>query len=54
MRNWHTWEEMEIYLPLAAGNNTIMIRHDQDNTGQVNLDCVKVPWQPAVAFNAGP
>ena len=54
MRNWRTWEEMEIYLPLVAGNNTIMIRHDQDNTGQVNLDCVKVPWQPAVAFNAGP
>ena len=46
VRNWHTWEEMEMYLPLVAGNNTVMIRHDRDNTGHINLDCVKVPWQP--------
>ncbi|MGC8625732.1 MAG: CBM35 domain-containing protein, partial [Phycisphaerae bacterium] len=52
LQNWHTWEEMEMYLPLVAGNNSIMIRHDQDNTGHINLDCVKVPWQPSVAFNA--
>ncbi len=44
--NWDTWEELEMYIPLVAGNNTIMIRHDPGNTGMVNLDCVIIPWQP--------
>ncbi len=45
-QDWSTWEELEMYLPLVAGNNTIMIRRDPENTGDVNLDCVKIPWQP--------
>ncbi|MGC9259745.1 MAG: TIM-barrel domain-containing protein [Phycisphaerae bacterium] len=44
--DWDTWEELEMYIPIVAGNNTVMIRHDPGNTGQVNLDCVIIPWQP--------
>ena len=46
LQNWDTWEELEMYLPLVAGNNSIMIRRDPDNTGEVNLNCVIVSWQP--------
>jgi hypothetical protein len=45
--SWDTWQNIAIYLPLAAGNNTIMLRHDADNTGLINLDCVKVPHKPS-------
>ena len=46
LQDWDTWEELTMYLPLAAGNNTIMLRHDPGNTGCVNLDCVKIPYAP--------
>ena len=48
LQSWNDWEDTVIYLPLAAGNNTIMIRHDENNTGRMNLDCLKVPYEPAV------
>ncbi|MGC8625549.1 MAG: TIM-barrel domain-containing protein [Phycisphaerae bacterium] len=48
LQSWNDWEDLAIYLPLAAGNNTIMMRHDDNNTGRINLDCVKVPYVPTV------
>ncbi len=48
MQNWDMWEELNMYLPLVAGNNTITVRRDQENTGMVNLDCVKVYWEPVM------
>jgi alpha-glucosidase (family GH31 glycosyl hydrolase) len=48
LQNWEMWEELEMYLPLVAGNNAITVRRDQDNTGLVNLDCIKVAWAPVV------
>ncbi|MHB1234020.1 MAG: TIM-barrel domain-containing protein, partial [Burkholderiales bacterium] len=46
--SWDTWQNIGIYLPLAAGNNTIMLRHDENNTGKINVDCVEVPYRPTV------
>ncbi|MGC9259782.1 MAG: TIM-barrel domain-containing protein [Phycisphaerae bacterium] len=46
LQDWNTWEDLPMYLPLVAGNNTIMLRRDSENTGDVNLDCVKIPYAP--------
>ena len=46
--SWDTWQNIAIYLPLAAGNNTIMLRYDQNNTGKINLDSVLVPHKPSM------
>ncbi len=48
LQDWNTWEDLTLYLPLVAGNNTIMLRRDPENTGEVNLDCLKIPYAPAV------
>ncbi len=40
--NWNAWQELPMYLPLASGCNSIMLRRDAENTGDVNLDCLKV------------
>ncbi|MGC8539099.1 MAG: hypothetical protein ACP5QA_00560 [Phycisphaerae bacterium] len=32
--------------PLPTGNNTIMLRCDENNTGKINLDTMIVPYQP--------
>ncbi len=44
--SWDTWQDIAMYLPLAAGNNTIMLRCDENNTGKINLDSVLVPYKP--------
>ena len=44
--SWDTWQNITMYLPLAAGNNTIMLRHDENNTGKINLDTMIVPYKP--------
>ncbi len=44
--SWDTWQNIAMYLPLAAGNNTIMLRRDENNTGKINLDSVSVPYKP--------
>lgn len=44
--SWDTWQNIAMYLPLAAGNNTIMLRHDENNTGKINLDTLTVPREP--------
>ena len=44
--SWDTWQNIAMYLPLAAGNNTIMLRCDDNNTGKINLDSVSVPYKP--------
>ncbi len=46
--SWDTWQDIAMYLPLAAGNNTIMLRHDENNTGEINLDVVMVPYAPTI------
>ena len=46
--SWDTWQNIAMYLPLAAGNNTIMLRHDENNTGKINVDCVEAPYRPTV------
>ncbi len=33
-------------LPLAAGNNTIMLRHDTDNTDAIQIFAIDVPFDP--------
>ncbi len=47
LAGWNDWQELPMYLPLAAGNNSIMLRRDAENTGNVNLDCLKAALQPA-------
>ncbi len=44
LANWHQWQEVSLYLPLVAGVNSIMLRRDSVNSGEVNLDTVKVAW----------
>ncbi len=48
LAGWNDWENIEMYLPLAMGNNTIMLRYDQNNTGKINLDSVHIPWEPSI------
>ncbi len=47
LASWDNWENVAIYLPLSAGNNTIMLRYDENNTGKIALDCVQVPYSPS-------
>lgn len=54
LQDWNIWEDLMMYLPLTAGNNTITIRHDQGNTGLVNLDSIQVPWVPTVDCDTAP
>ena len=44
----HSRRARQFCLPLAAANNTIMLRHDENNTGKINVDCVEVPYRPTV------
>ena len=47
LANWDQWQSVAMYIPLAAGANTLMLRRDQENSGQVNLDTIEVAMQPA-------
>ena len=40
------WQEITLQLPLAAGNNTILLRHDTDNAGSLHLSAIAVPFEP--------
>lgn len=44
--DWNTWREIPVTLPLAAGNNALMLRRDPEDTGDVNIDYVKIPFTP--------
>lgn len=43
----HRWMDVQMHLPLAAGNNTVMIRHDDGTTGELSLERIQIAWQPA-------
>lgn len=40
------WRDIAMKLKLAAGNNTIMLRHDAENFGAVNVSGVDVAFEP--------
>jgi alpha-glucosidase (family GH31 glycosyl hydrolase) len=46
LANWDTWSVQTETLPLTAGNNVITLKYDSDagDTGNVNLDCITVPF----------
>jgi subtilase family serine protease len=46
LASWNQWQEVTMYVPLVAGANTIMVRRDKENSGQVNLDTLKVSMRP--------
>lgn len=41
------WRDITLELPLAAGNNTILLRRDADNAGALNLAAIDVPFEPS-------
>ena len=49
LQDWNQWQEIAMYLPLQAGDNKILLRRDEDNSGDINLDCLKVARSPAIA-----
>jgi alpha-glucosidase (family GH31 glycosyl hydrolase) len=48
--NWDSWEDVEVLLPLSAGNNSITFKYDQTDgdTGYANIDYLTVPFEPNV------
>ena len=46
LKNWNQWENVPIYLNLVAGNNVITIRRNENDTGQIRLNSVLVPYKP--------
>ena len=44
----HPRRARQFCLPLAAANNTIMLRHDENNTGKMNLDSMQAPYKPSI------
>ncbi|MGC8552127.1 MAG: TIM-barrel domain-containing protein [Phycisphaerae bacterium] len=49
LQDWNQWQEIAMYLPLQTGVNKILLRRDEDNSGDINLDCLKVARSPAIA-----
>lgn len=49
--NWDTWATKTETIPLEAGRNSLSYKYDSDagDTGNANLDYVKVPYAAAVA-----
>jgi alpha-glucosidase (family GH31 glycosyl hydrolase) len=43
--NWDHWQDVDLPLQLAAGNNVLMLRRDPQDTGGVNVDYVKIPFE---------
>ncbi|MDR1547749.1 MAG: carbohydrate-binding protein [Hungatella sp.] len=48
--SWDLWEDVEITLPLSAGNNSITFKYNQTDgdTGYANVDYMTVPFEPNV------
>lgn len=40
--NWNTWADRVEYLELDKGKNTVMLRYDNGDTGDVNIDYIKL------------
>ena len=40
------WAAVQVHLQLAAGNNTVMVRHDEGTTGKFSLHTIEIPWHP--------
>ncbi|NNM84396.1 MAG: DUF5110 domain-containing protein [Phycisphaerales bacterium] len=49
LHDWDQWQEVAMYLPLQAGVNKILLRRDEDNSGDINFDCLKVAESPSIA-----
>ena len=45
-RKSQPWISLQVHLQLAAGNNTVMIRHDTGTTGKLRLNTIEIPWNP--------
>jgi alpha-glucosidase (family GH31 glycosyl hydrolase) len=48
LADWDSWQDVQMYLPLGAGQNIITIRHDQENSGRINLNSVTLPFEPVL------
>ncbi|HEY0828914.1 MAG TPA: TIM-barrel domain-containing protein, partial [Bacilli bacterium] len=50
LANWDTWASQNETIPLTAGRNAITYKYynDAGDTGNVNLDYITVPFDPAV------
>ncbi|HTV47118.1 MAG TPA: TIM-barrel domain-containing protein [Phycisphaerae bacterium] len=47
LSDWDSWQDVQMYLPLGAGLNIIMLRNDQENSGRINLNSITVPYEPS-------
>lgn len=41
--NWDLWQDAKVTLPLISGKNTIKLKFDSGNSGNVNLDKLTLP-----------
>ena len=44
LRSWEQWEDAPMYLNLVAGNNAITVRCDENDTGEIRLNGIFVPY----------
>lgn len=41
--DWNAWQTVSLSIPASAGTNTIELKHDSSNSGNVNLDKLTIP-----------
>lgn len=51
LASWDIWSDMEATIPLTSGNNSVKLMYNSDagDTGNVNIDYIKLPLVPEIA-----